>query len=198
MDDNVVHKTFFCTTTNISAMRRLVPPHIQNCSTFEVLTACLWRCRTIALQPDPEEHMPIIWPVNARKMFNPPLPVGYYGNVLAIPAVISTAQDLCNKPLGCALELVMKVKSDVMKDCIRSVSDLMAIQKRVRFTAIRAYTVSDLTRAGVNAVDFGWGKAIYGGATKGGVGLSYLLSYHHIQTITASLESWYPYVCRVE
>ncbi|KAJ0735823.1 putative benzyl alcohol O-benzoyltransferase [Helianthus annuus] len=155
----------------------LVPPHLQNCSTFEVLTACLWRCRTIALQPDPEEHMPIIWPVNARKMFNPPLPVGYYGNVLAILAVISTARDLCNKPFGYPLELVMKVKSDVTKQHIRSVSDLMAIQKRVRYTAIRAYTVSDLTHAGVNAVDFGWGTAVYGGAAKGGVGLSYLLSH---------------------
>ncbi|KAI3677084.1 hypothetical protein L1987_86704 [Smallanthus sonchifolius] len=169
--DDTIH-SFFFTTTDISAFRRLVPIHLQRCTTFEVITACLWRCRAIALQPDPEEEMPIIWPVNARKMFNPPLPVGYYGNVLGFLAAICTARDLCNKQLGYALELVMKAKSDVTKlGYITSVSNLMALKARLYFTSIRAYTVSDLTRAGFNAVDFGWGKAVYGGSGKCRVGV---------------------------
>ncbi|GJV15802.1 benzyl alcohol O-benzoyltransferase-like protein [Tanacetum coccineum] len=59
---------------------------------------------------------------------------GYYGNVLAFSAAISTAQDLCNKPL-----------------------------RRPRFTNVRTYAVSDFTRAGFEDIDFGWGKAIYAG-----------------------------------
>ncbi|KAJ0872589.1 putative benzyl alcohol O-benzoyltransferase [Helianthus annuus] len=133
-----------------------------------VLTACIWRCRTIALQPDPEEVMPIIWPVNARKMLNPPLPIGYYGNVLAFVAAISTTRDLCNKPFAYALELVMKVKSDVN---IKSVSDLMSFKRPLEFTAIRAFGISDLTRVGLDEVDFGWGKPTYARVPKGGISI---------------------------
>ncbi|KAF5783915.1 putative benzyl alcohol O-benzoyltransferase [Helianthus annuus] len=166
---DMVHKSLFFTTTEISALRKLVPVHLQSCTTFEVLTACLWRCRTIALQTNPEDEMPIIWTFNARKMFNPPLPVGYYGNVLAFPAAISTARDLCNKPFAHALELVMKTKSVVTKENIRSVSDLKAINGRYNYAGIRPYLVSDLTRLGFDEIDFGWGKAAYGGVCKGGV-----------------------------
>ncbi|KAJ0735820.1 putative benzyl alcohol O-benzoyltransferase [Helianthus annuus] len=166
---DMVHKSLFFTTTEISALRKLVLVHLQCCTTFDVLTACLWHCRTIALQTNPEDEMPIIWAFNARKMFNPPLPVGYYGNVLAFPAAISTARDLCNKPFAHALELVMKTKSDVTKEYIRSVSDLNAINGRYNYAGIRPYLVSDLTRVGFDEIDLGWGKATYGGVCKGGV-----------------------------
>ncbi|GMJ11315.1 hypothetical protein like AT5G17540 [Hibiscus trionum] len=77
--NDMVHRSFFFGSTEISALRKLVPQHLSNCSTFELLTACLWRCRTIAIQANPEEEVLIICIVNARSKFNPPLPSGYYG-----------------------------------------------------------------------------------------------------------------------
>ncbi|KAM1109230.1 hypothetical protein TB2_008506 [Malus domestica] len=53
--DGMVHRSFFFRPTEVSAIRRFVPQYLSTCSTFEVLTACLWRCRTIALQKDPNE-----------------------------------------------------------------------------------------------------------------------------------------------
>ncbi|KAM0008401.1 putative benzyl alcohol O-benzoyltransferase [Helianthus debilis subsp. tardiflorus] len=175
---DMVHKSLFFTTTEISAFRKLVPVHLQSCTTFEVLTACLWRCRTIALQPNPEDEMVIAMSLNTRKMFNPPLPVGYYGNVLANPFAISTARDLCNKPFAHALELVMKTKSDVTKEYIRSVSDLKAINGRYHYAGIRPYVVSDLTRLGIDEIDVGWGKAAFGGVCKGGAAIPGLSSFY--------------------
>ncbi|XP_076897984.1 benzyl alcohol O-benzoyltransferase-like [Bidens hawaiensis] len=159
--DDMVQESLFFTTTDILAFRRLVPIHLRSCSTFELLTTCLWRCRTIALQPDPQEVMPVIWPINARNMIKPPLPVGYYGNVLAY------SRDLCNKPLGNVLELVMKAKYDVSN--IRSVSDLISFKRPPQLTTIRDFGVSDHRRVGFDVVDFGWGKPAYGGAPKGGI-----------------------------
>ncbi|KAI4351126.1 hypothetical protein L6164_005510 [Bauhinia variegata] len=37
--------------------RRFVPHHLGPYTSFEIIAACLWRCRTIALQMDPNQEL---------------------------------------------------------------------------------------------------------------------------------------------
>jgi len=167
-EDDIVLRSFFFGPSQIAAIRGLVPPELQHCTTFDLLTAYFWRCRTKALQMEAEEEIRIMVVVNSRPRFNPPLPAGYYGNAIAYPAAVTTAGKVCENPFGYAVELINKVKGEVTEEYVHSVADLMVSRGRCLFTTVRSLIVSDLRRFGFRDIDFGWGKALYGGEAKGG------------------------------
>ncbi|KAM7475059.1 hypothetical protein LguiB_022302 [Lonicera macranthoides] len=64
------------------------------------------------------------------------------------PAAISTVKKLSQNSLGHALELVMKAKSSVTNEYVRSVADLMVTRGRPPVHITESWLVSDNTRAG--------------------------------------------------
>ncbi|XLS58346.1 hypothetical protein HN51_008101 [Arachis hypogaea] len=89
------HASFFFGSKEIDALRCL----FQSSNTFDVLSACLWRCHTAALHwQNPNQEVRFMCAVNARFdpcRLNPPLPEGYYGNAFVFPAAVSTVEMLC-------------------------------------------------------------------------------------------------------
>nr|GMD82643.1 benzyl alcohol O-benzoyltransferase-like [Ipomoea batatas]GMD97907.1 benzyl alcohol O-benzoyltransferase-like [Ipomoea batatas] len=153
-DNIMLHRAFFFGPAHLSSLRGSLPPHLRNRSTFEVLTAFLWRCRTMAL---------------GTTGLGSSIPPGYYGNALAHVAAITTAGELTRNPLGYAVELIMKVKGVVSEEYMKSLVDFLVIKGRPGYNMTRTYLVSDVTRAGLSEFDFGWGKPRYGGPAKGTV-----------------------------
>lgn len=81
--------------------------------------------------------MKVIIVVNARAKYNPPLPIGYYGNVVLCPAAVSTAWKLCRSSVEYAVELVKEAKAKVTQEYMQSVMDLMVAKGRQALTARR-------------------------------------------------------------
>ncbi|XP_021766403.1 benzyl alcohol O-benzoyltransferase-like [Chenopodium quinoa] len=165
---NLVQQSFLFGPTELAALRRHVPPHTKQFSTFDILSASLWRCRTIALGLNPKDEVRLLFAVNARNKFDPPLEKGYYGNACAFPAVCANAGDICTNKVGYILELIRNTKNNVNEEYMRSIMDLMVTKNRPHFTVHQTYVVSDLRHLGFADVDFGWGKPIYGGPASNG------------------------------
>ncbi|CAK7336970.1 unnamed protein product [Dovyalis caffra] len=165
----MVHRSFFFGPSEISAIRKLVPPDLSHgSSTFEILSAFLWKYRTIAVQPEANEEMRLMCAVNARGKHNlVEVPAGYYGNGFVVPAAVAAAGELSRNPLSYALKLVRKAKENVTEEYIRSVASLMVIRGRPHITVVNTFVVSDLRHARFQEVDFGWGKAVYTAVASG-------------------------------
>nr|CAD1820828.1 unnamed protein product [Ananas comosus var. bracteatus] len=145
---------FFFGEKEMSALHRQAPAYLRGtCSRFDMIAAYVWRCRTIALGYDPEDE------VRGR---SPVLPHGFYGNAFVFTVASSTAGELCRKPFSYALELVAAAKArSAADDHLQSVADLMVLKGRPRFATARTYLVSDLTKMGLDELDFGWGTVVY-------------------------------------
>ncbi|XP_015897692.1 alcohol acyl transferase 1 allele GSa-like [Ziziphus jujuba] len=177
---NLVQRSFFFGPKQMMAIRAHLPPKLGSFSRYELLTACLWRCRTLALKLDPQDVVRVSCLVTARgRNRGPNLPLGYYGNAFAYPAAVSKAGVLCKNSLGYAAELVKKAKAEMSQEYIRSVADLMVIKGRPPYIEKGNFLVSDMTNARLGDVDFGWGLPEYAGPAMAFPRISFYVKYRN-------------------
>ncbi|CAN4075840.1 unnamed protein product [Withania somnifera] len=166
MEDKLIQESFFFGNKEMDAIKNQVASNCES-TKFELLTAFLWKCRTIALSLHPEEIVHLTFLINIRgKSQKFKLPSGYYGNAFITPAAVSKAGLLCSNPLTYAVELVKKLKDHMNEEYIKSTIDLMVIKGRPELTKSWNFIISDNRFAGFDEFDFGWGKPIFGGTPK--------------------------------
>lgn len=166
-EDENLHHSFFFGAKEVAAVRR----HLNgaSCSTFDAIAAGIWKCWAAAWDFDAGDEVRLYFAVDARrKLRQITLGDGYYGNVIVVPAAVATAGELRRSPGSRAVELVRGVKGMVDEEYVRSLADLMEVEGRPAMELDRAYCTSDLTRSGLDQVDFGWGEPVYAGPTMGG------------------------------
>ncbi|KAF7849186.1 hypothetical protein BT93_L1144 [Corymbia citriodora subsp. variegata] len=160
---NMVHRSFFFGQGEVASIKKGLPHRmVSKSSISELLTACLWKCRTIALEIEPDDTVRLSCTINARGMRGLGVPPGYYGNTSVYATVLSKAGHLCNSPLGYAVELVKKAKEMVSEEYVRSSVDVLVIKGRPKYTTVWNYVVGDATKVGFEEADFGWGKPVHG------------------------------------
>nr|GMD94415.1 methanol O-anthraniloyltransferase-like [Ipomoea batatas] len=141
--------------------------HHQN-SQFDLITACIWRARTRALDLNGDQTTSVVCTINVRDKGPPELRDGYYGNAVVFPAAVTEARRLYDNPLDYAVNLIEEAKGRANEDYIRSMVNFMASKGRPPILrSISSFIVTDLSRLGFSEMDFGWGKPVYGGTMEG-------------------------------
>ncbi|GMI70536.1 hydroxycinnamoyl-CoA shikimate/quinate hydroxycinnamoyl transferase [Hibiscus trionum] len=106
------------------------------------------------------------FPVDGRSRLNPPLPKGYFGNVIFIAAVVTQAEPF-TETLKRIHERLKKINDEYLRsalDYIKQVSDLISTLARGPHTfrcpnlAINSWMLLPIYDA-----DFGWGRPVYMG-----------------------------------
>ncbi|MCL7022989.1 hypothetical protein MKW94_028014 [Papaver nudicaule] len=135
---------------------------LKRCTTFEALTAFMWRARTQSLGLHPDQQVRVLFTVDGRSKIEPPLPRGYFGNAAVFVSCQFSARELTENPLSSTVERIQEAIKSVTNDYIRSTLDFF--EEKMEWKPL-TYTIflNAWSRLGFHNVDFGWGQPIYSG-----------------------------------
>lgn len=135
---------------------------LSKCTTFEVLTALVWRARCKALRMHPDQQTKLLFAVDGRSKFNPPLPKGFFGNGIVLTNALCKARELLESPFSHAVELVQGAIKLITDSYMRSAIDYFEMT-RARPSMNGTLLITAWSRLGFHSPDFGWGETIYTG-----------------------------------
>ncbi|KAM3384616.1 hypothetical protein ACQJBY_008954 [Aegilops geniculata] len=135
---------------------------LEKCTTFEALSGLVWRARTRALGLAPEQQTKLLFAVDGRRRFVPPLPKGYFGNGIVLTNAIATAEDLLSAPVSRAAGKVQEAVRMVTDEYMRSAVDYFEAT-RARPSLASTLLITTWSRLAFNGADFGWGEPTMSG-----------------------------------
>ncbi|PWZ45619.1 Benzyl alcohol O-benzoyltransferase [Zea mays] len=178
-DGDMVVRTFTFGPRDVAAIKKRLPPRLRDTATsYEALTAAIWRARTAALELAPGEEVSLVVVANCRGVRGLGIPDGYYGNAVAYPVARAAAGALLALGLDNAVELVREAKAAVTAEYVRSAVDVLARGRGcppALATMANVFAVSDTRHAGFHRVDLGWGVPVFGGVVTTVFGASFLV-----------------------
>ncbi|CAI0628452.1 unnamed protein product, partial [Linum tenue] len=162
--ENIVHKVFRFDRETIKELKSRAMEDdgrgaLSKCSTFECLTALVWKARSKALNMVGDQETKLIVPVNVRNKMDPPLPKGYFGNGIASACTTSKVRDLHNKPFSTTVELVHDSIKMITDARVRSWIDFYELHRTIHPLA-HTMIATTWSRIPFCTTDFGWGDAI--------------------------------------
>ncbi|KFK44738.1 hypothetical protein AALP_AA1G296500 [Arabis alpina] len=158
----VVRDCFFVTDESLDRFKGyLLEKSGLNFTTFEALGAYIWRAKVIAAKSGEEENVKYVYSINIRRLMNPPLPKGYWGNGCVPMYAQVKAGELIEQPIWKTAELIKQSKSNASDEYVRSFIDFQELQHKDGINAGTGVTgFTDWRYLGHSTIDFGWGGPV--------------------------------------
>lgn len=163
-DDNLVHKSFCFTPESLEKLKKKAMEDgvLSKCTTFEALSGLVWRARSKAMGMKPEQKTKLLFAVDGRSRFEPPLPKGYMGNGIVLTFALANAGELAEHPFSYAVKHVQEAIALVNDDYMRSAIDFFEAT-RLRPSLAATLLITTWSRLSFHTTDFGWGEPTHSG-----------------------------------
>ncbi|RLM79624.1 hypothetical protein C2845_PM12G11990 [Panicum miliaceum] len=175
---------FRLSRAELGRLRSQVPPRegAPRFSTYAVLAAHVWRCASLARGLPADQPTKLYCATDGRQRLQPPLPDGYFGNVIFTATPLADAGTVtAGVAEGAA---VIQAALDRMDDgYCRSALDYLELQPDLSALVRGAHTfrcpnlgLTSWVRLPIHDADFGWGRPVFMGP--GGIayeGLAFVL-----------------------
>jgi len=152
-------------------------------SSYEMLSGHIWRCVCEARGLEADQATKLYIATDGRSRLDPPMPPGYFGNVIFTTTPMAHAGDLASRPTWYAASRIHDALARMDNEYLRSALDYLELQPDLTALVRGAHTfrcpnlgITSWTRLPIHDADFGWGRPIFMGP--GGIpyeGLAYML-----------------------
>uniref|UniRef100_K3XQ30 Omega-hydroxypalmitate O-feruloyl transferase n=1 Tax=Setaria italica TaxID=4555 RepID=K3XQ30_SETIT len=163
----LLYRSFRFAPASIARLKVLAPLEGRACTTFEALAGFVWSARTRALGVASSRQSKLLFAVDGRPRFSPPLPAGYFGNAIVLTSAACAAGELAAPAASSmprAVRLVRGAVEAVTDAYMRSAVDYFEAT-RARPSLASTLVITAWSRLPFRAADFGWGPpAAYGPA----------------------------------
>ncbi|KAM1714804.1 hypothetical protein TB2_024891 [Malus domestica] len=152
-------------------------------SSYEMLSGHVWRCACKARELPDDQDTKLFIATDGRSRLQPPLPPGYFGNVIFTATPIAVAGDIQSKPTWYAASRIHDALVRMDDSYLRSALDYLELQPDLSALVRGAHSfrcpnlgITSWVRLPIHDADFGWGRPIFMGP--GGIafeGLAFII-----------------------
>lgn len=135
---------------------------LEKCTTFEALSAFVWRARSQALNLSPDQQTKLLFAVDGRRRFDPPIPEKFFGNGIVLTNSLCKAGELADNPVSYSVKLVQEAVKMVTDGYMRSAIDYFEAT-RARPSLAATLLITTWSRLSFHTTDFGWGEPVLSG-----------------------------------
>lgn len=127
-------------------------------NSFNVVTAHIWRCKALSKSYDPNRSSAILYAVDIRSRFNPPLPKAYTGNAVLTAYASTKCEELKEGEFSRLVDMVEEGSRRMSDEYARSIIDWGELYNGFPNGDV---LVSSWWRLGFEEVEYPWGKPKY-------------------------------------
>ncbi|KAG6517958.1 hypothetical protein ZIOFF_021358 [Zingiber officinale] len=173
----VAVRIFKLTREQLNLLKAKAPPD-GSYSTHVLLAAHLWRCACIARDLPPDQMTKMYIPTDGRQRIQPPLPQGYFGNVMFRAAPVATAGEVTS-PEGGPSPAAKRIPEAVLRmdgTYLQSALDYLEMHPNPEPLRYPSLALVNWSRLPIHDADFGWGRPIFMGPGHIGVeGMAFVM-----------------------
>ncbi|CAI9787358.1 unnamed protein product [Fraxinus pennsylvanica] len=163
-EEEMLYESFSFDPEKLEHLRKkaLEDGNLEKCTTFEALSAYVWKARSKALNMKADQQTKLLFAVDGRSRFEPQIPEGYFGNAIVLTNSLCKAGELVDNPFSFAVKLVQEAVRMVTDGYMRSAIDYFeATRARPSLTA--TLLITTWSRLSFHTTDFGWGEPVLSG-----------------------------------